>query len=46
VLIIVTQVRKREGRDGVHGRGAVGSEGSLRNAIGAEESPWIVVDGR
>lgn len=44
VLIIATQVRKGE-RDGGHGSGAVGSEGSSRNAVGAEESPWIVVDG-
>jgi len=36
VLIIATQVRTREERNGGHRRGAVGSEGSLRNAVGAE----------
>ena len=35
-LIIATQVRKREERNGGHGSGAVGSEGSSRNAVGVE----------
>jgi len=36
VLIIATQVKKREERNGDYGGEAVSSEGSSRNAVGAE----------